>query len=270
MNSKFTSDNELKQSADCFFSIARGATVRETHDIGVNGIRMLKGILFIVTPEVQQAQNRLVDRTIKLLGAKAGNEKEIADIAWDQVWESLAGQNQTSNANDIVMNYIRTLTQHARLSFNFVAPNYVVRFGGAVRNVRIGSVRAMFAEDLSRNISEQYTNSRWKLNVDEKFSFSFKENEVIVTLPPVCWFVEVTAAKSNVEEEAIWQINVALSLLRLSYPRKQYPLFPYVGDIEELPMMMLPREQQSVILTDEGMSGGRMSAPHLYFVDECI
>ena len=91
-----------------------------------------------------------------------------------------------------------------------------------------------------------------------------------VTLPRVCWLVTLTTAKGNVEEEATWQTNVALALLRLSYPEKRYDFFPRPGDIEAMPFVKPLMEQQGVTLASDGMSAGGSSVPRAYVIDDDV
>ena len=270
MPRRWDSDAELRKRANSFFLIARQSVQTTFRDNSDGGFRFLKGIVFFVTNEVQSAENQLVSRCITLVGARAGNEKEITELAWERVWQSLAGASRTEDIDDIVREFLVDLSSHSQREFTFVAPNHVMRFEGDVDELQIGPVKAMRARDFFEPIYKELEAPRWNFDIGSKFSFSYSDGRAAIEMPPICWSVTVTAARGNVEEEAVWLINVALSLLRLSYPEEQYMLFPYWNDIEDKPITKTSRTTGGVTVTDQGMSGGGISAPKVYIIDEGV
>lgn len=270
MTRRFNSDAELKKNASSFFLTARRSVETNLSNNPDAGIRFLKGIVFSITSEVQSAESQLVSRCITLVGARAGNEKEITELAWERVWQSLAGTSRTENIDSIVKAFLADLSGHSQREFTFVAPNHVIRFEGKVDELQIGPVKAMRAQDFFEPVYKEIEKPRWNFDIGAKFNFSYSEGRVTIEMPPICWSVTVTAAKGNVEEEALWLINVALSLLRLSYPKEQYMLFPYRNDIEDRPITETSGKTGGIIVTEQGMSGGGFSAPKLYTIDEKV
>ena len=267
MTGDINSDADLKEVARNFFS----AALETTHDpLGIEdsaGFRLMKGVLFSITKEVEQAQNDLVSRCIKLLGPKAGNEKEITEVAWQRVWESVAGEMKTANVNDIVRHFISDLATSSRREFTFVAPNHVIYFDKGVRSMRIGPVEVVRSNQFFSNIKRKHSNRNLNLEVGSNLKVNSIQNGMEIELPPLCWSVTVTAASRNVEEEASWLINVALSLLRLSYPKKQYVFFPHSNDVEDSPISETRDGPGGIIVTDQTLSGGGHFAPKVYVVD---
>jgi hypothetical protein len=87
-------------------------------------------------------------------------------------------------------------------------------------------------------------------------------------LSRVSWRITVQAAPGNVKEQATWLVNIALGFLRLSYPNKRYHFFPAVGDVETMPFVKPELAEQSLTITDSGISGGGRSTPRVYLVDD--
>ena len=270
MRSKWDSDADLKENASSFFSVARQAVVLVPSHNPDTGFRLLKGLMFSITSDVRSAENLLVSRCITLLGAKAGNEKEITELAWERVWQSLAGTNRTENIDDIVKAFLTDLSDHSQREFTLVAPNYVVRFEGNVEELHVGPVKAMHTRNVLEPVYEKTEDPKWNFQIGSKFDFSYSDDGVTIEMPTICWSVTVTAARGNVEEEAEWLINVALSLLRLSYPKEQYMLFPSWNDIEDKPLVETSHETGGIIITEQGISGGGIWAPKIYIVDSKV
>ena len=268
MARKWDSDAELRRNASAFFSTARQAVEVFPTNNSDAGIRFMKGIIFSITNEVQSAENQLISRCISLAGARVGNEKEIAELAWERVWQSLAGASRTENIDKIVKAFLQDLSGYSQREFTFVAPNHVMRFEDKVDELQIGPVKAKWAKDFFQPFYNKFKEPKWKFAIGSKFNFSYSDDRIAtIEMPPICWSVTVTAAMGNVEEEAAWLINVALSLLRLSYPEEQYMLFPHWNDIEDKPLSETTGRTGGVIVTEQGMSGGGISAPKIYVVD---
>ncbi len=270
MIKQWNSDPELKKNAVAFFANARQAVEIIPTNIPGAGIRFMKGIVFSITHEVQSTENQLVSRCITLLGARAGNEKEITELAWERVWQSLAGTSPTENIDDIVKTFVKDLSGHSQREFTFVAPNHAMRFENNVSELQIGPVKAIRTQNIVEPVYGKIENLKWKFELGSEFNFSYSEDGVVIEMPPLCWSVTVTAARGHVEEEAAWLINMALTLLRLSYPEEQYMLFPYWNDIEDKPLARSTGRTGGIIVTEQGMSGGGISAPKIYVVDDKV
>ena len=178
---KLNSDKLLRHYSATFFKVARAAVSNNPDEIGTGGIRFIKGIVFIVGHDLQKAEYNLINRCIRLLGSKAGNEKELTSLAWEQVWNSLAGENPASNIDSIVTSFIRALTQHVQLTFEYIIPNYVIHFSKGVCSIRIGAVQAILSEDIATLIDQHKAGKKLKLYVGSEY-FMLDQNMV--------WFVQ--------------------------------------------------------------------------------
>ena len=81
-----------------------------------------------------------------------------------------------------------------------------------------------------------------------------------------CWVVKVAAAKDNAHEEAKWLLDVAVSLLRMSY-RIIGPMFPMYGDVEPHPTAPWHLKNISVTIGQKFTTAGKNLAPKSYEID---
>jgi len=273
MGYNYKSDRELREKANEFFRAARDSvwedksSLRELFEKG--SYQHLNGIFFEVNEKVREAQNQLVARCIKLLGPKLGNEKEIVDLAWKHVCQSLAEISPSSDIPAIEKEFLDDLFRDAKRDFVYLVPNYIIGFREHVQEIKIGPVRAILSNDL---LLSEMQNLKNIVQVGSEFKFSFEgiNSNSLIQIPPTCWYISVNAARGNAAEEAIWLINVAVSLLRLSYPHREYLDFPSFGDAEPMPTTDLKVEEQGVLLNPEGGISINASRPHFYVVDDAI
>lgn len=270
MAKKFGSDADLKKKATLFFQAARESIGGVPDKNSKNGFRFLKGIVFTITGEVQAADNALVSKCINLVGSKYGNEKEISAVAWERVWQSLAGQEKTEDVTEIVKQFIADLSNHSKSKFTFVTGNHVIRLENPIDEIKIGPVTAIRSESYFRDVYDSFKDPKWNYEIGSEFEFRYDNNSVVIEMPSVCWTVDVAASRANVEEEAIWMINIAISLLRLSFPIDQHFLFPHWNDVEDDPISKTSGESAGITFSGHGMSGGGISSPMVYIVDQRV
>lgn len=88
-------------------------------------------------------------------------------------------------------------------------------------------------------------------------------------MPPRCWVVKVSAARDNAKEEAKWLLDIAISLIRMSY-KTVGPMFPMIGDIEPHPWEPWNFADAGLTLGQNVAYSGRRTTPSLYEVDKQI
>lgn len=277
MNSKLKSDADLKKVAKSFFELARNAAITDTDPVKITelwsrgSVRMLNGITFDLNKQVLTAQHSLISRCTTLLGSKIGHEKEIEDFAWECVYQSLAGEQRSSDLSQIVSGFIERLHANTQRQSKYVAPNYAIKFDHPVTKLVVGPVEAMLTTELLSEIPDYSGTSRVLFWVGSKFDMSIVNSKINFQFPPIVWCVSIQAAQGHIEEEATWLINIAISLLRLSYPsEKYYGLFPRIGERELLPICIQPITKQGIALYEDRLIGGETSVGKLYEVDEDV
>jgi hypothetical protein len=87
----------------------------------------------------------------------------------------------------------------------------------------------------------------------------------------VCWEVQVRASEGNVENEAIWLADIALSLLRLLYPPNQRSgYFPRYSDVECRTGGRPTIRSRNVSLSKEGIQFGGWELPQHYIITQSV
>ena len=178
---------------------------------------------------LSKANDELVRQAIKLFGPNNASERSFSLLA---EW---IGQEFAAGDYDIdkgVTKLIDVLIDEGNASFDVILPNYLILFKDGVRSLTIGRVQTALTADIAPKLMEHI--STLKIVHGERFSQTTSEDGVAVTMPPVCWVVKVDAVQDNAQEEAKWLVDVAISLLRMSYTSVG-SMFPKVGDIEPHP-----------------------------------
>src|SRR3989339_89416 len=273
MSDKWKSDKDLKEKLSVFFKLARESVVTDKFgEIFKKRIpRILNGIVFDEGDNLQEAQRQLVIRCTKLLGAKTGNEKEILDLAWEQVFQSLASVGSAPDVDNATKKFIQSLTEHSKRNFDYIISNYVIQFREQVQRLAIGPVEAVTVGNVIDRMHQGKPNLNFELAIGVSFGFSISVDKLIIQLPTMGWFISVNAAEGNVVEEASWLVDVALSLLRLSYPDERCDFSPYLGAVEAMPFTKpIIAGNQGVTLSENGISLGGGSPPGIYIIDDRV
>lgn len=168
-----------------------------------------------------------------------------------------------ASASASVPALIDALFEEGSAKFQFLVPNYLVAFTGGVRAVEIGRVRAMLTEDFAAELA-QAPHTKVQVVPDEGFAIEFTSGpNAVVHIHPRCWLVAVDAAKDNVEEEAKWLIDIAVSFLRLHY-KQATALFPKIGTVEPHPLVPPKTAEIGVKISDAKVSLGGSTMPGAY------
>lgn len=211
------------------------------------------------------AHSRFVNRAAKLLKSKAGHEKAISQIAMNHAHAFVAGAKQIEPA---VTEMIQAVFDRGNSSYEYLAPNYLVRFGRAVKEIRVGRVRALRTEDFSLEWKAAHPDHRVSIVAGKGFSLRLTP-EIVIEMRPVCWIVKVDAVAENVEEEGKWLVDVAVSFLRLSH-RTWAGHFPSTGSIEPHPLRSTLVHKEGVKLEGSAVLAGGGSVPPWYEIDEAV
>ena len=225
---------------------------------------------------LREKQDKLVKKCVDFLGVELGNEEEIEELAWSHFWLNFSASNLNSDVSEITERFLGDVTRYEQRSYGYLAPNYVLDFSEQARKIVIGPVEAIQTECLVKNQNQKEEALRiyWiispdKIQVGSTFNLSISGEDILLELPQSCWHIpmgSIKAARRNAEEVAIWSINVAMSLLRLSYPNPTREKYSNVGDIEEMPLTE-PRkfwfgevsEEKGFVLTKFGEPTNRIA-----------
>lgn len=212
-----------------------------------------------ITDNVQNALVDLRTRTVRLLGSKAGHEQAISQMLYKQAHQSLS-EGQT--LDEMAGKLIEVVLNQALVNYKYVAPNRLFRFAKGVRSITFGNVRVMLISDLQIERESEFPDSKLKLIPGKEFSF-VPGPSISITMHPICWVVSVDAIAENVEEEGKWLIDVAVSLLRLSYNSwANHP--PATGACEPHPIDSANWKSETLKINGSTLLAGAATVPPWY------
>jgi hypothetical protein len=187
-------DEELRVLAKDFLT-AFDVAVGDRDD--VKGLAYLpwEGALYIsgkLPDHLLGALRKFASRAAQLLGPKAGNEAALARMAMERGQEFL----EQGSVDTAAKALIDAAFDEADGQFEFWVANPLIHFQEDVRSITVGRVKAIATQEPE---CQAITND----DISESDAW---------------WVVSVNCAEANVEEEAKWLINVAVSLLKLGVP----------------------------------------------------
>ena len=187
-------DEELIASATKFLrAYAASAKTSDAKDIGRSGrsFSLGPGGIVELTDEVLQAGSDFVHRAAKLLKSKAAHEKAITSIAFDHALKFLA---EDLPVKDAVGALVNSVFEQGNASFQYLAPNYLVRFASTVPEIRVGRVRALRTDDFSAEWKEHNPHGKVEIVAGDRFSIKYSSSNVVIEMRPICWVVSVSPA----------------------------------------------------------------------------
>lgn len=249
---------ELRPLALAFLEAYRAAAVKTDQDFkrvvtADGGYHHFDGGLVELTDHVVKATDDLIDRAIKIIGPKGESERALTTSAEETGKDLIRGDLDLESA---VEKLIERFADEANSSFELILPNYLIDFTEGVRSVDMCRIRAVLTEDVSIELKQR--DIPVIITQGPELSQSIRARTLHLTMPPRCWVVKVDAARDNAHEEAKWLIDVAVSLLRMSY-RIIGPMFPMYGDIEPHPTV--PWHLKNI------RTAGKNIAPKSYEID---
>jgi hypothetical protein len=261
-------DKELKDAATRFlsaFAASAGSTADAVQIRNDRPYVLGSAGTVELTDAIIDAHSRFVNRAARLLKSKAGHEKAISQIAIDHAHDFVTGAKQIESA---VSEMIQAVFDRGNASFEYLAPNYLVKLTPTVKEIRVGRVRALRTQDFSSEWKSLHPDHRVSIVPGKGFSLQITP-EIIIQMLPVCWIVKVDAVAENVEEEGKWLIDVAVSFLRLSH-RMWAGHFPDIGSIEPHPLRSTLVHKEGVKLKGSKVLAGGSSLPPWYEIDEAV
>ena len=215
---------------------------------------------YIYTKEFLDALVSFTSETVSHFGNLVIDEDYVTGLVWDLIDLNLG-------YSLIEKEFISRLAQEIARDRFCILHNYQVGLEESINEFRIGPVRAIRGNSIAHQINMKNENPLWKLEVN--FS-GYKDdfNTIVYSLSPVCWEVKVNSTSKNIKTEAIWKVNVALSLLRVVIPRGNVgPSFPYLGDVEPQ-VAIRPEFRDKIVIHDsESIAGGTWSQPKGYYIN---
>lgn len=237
------------------------------YDWGENGFAYFGEFVARFTDEYLNARSKFTLLAAKMLKAKSAHEQTIRGLCGQagQKYVTLTSANQQEvvKALEIAAKaLVDEVLAEAGREYVRIEPNFLIKH--AVNDVvAIGRVRSMRTELATAN-TPLSKHSRIKLAIGESSAPNFGEDSTVL-MPSSVWVVDVPATKENVPEEAKWLIDVAISLIRLSFQNWQGH-FPTAGAIEPHPVYPTSLSRPHVTMEGDDAFIGGWKVPCWYVI----
>lgn len=248
------SDGALRKSAEALLKHALKDEKNAEAAMERGAFRIAKSILFTTDEALEQAHDAFVRRAADILGPKQGNIRDIDRVTWDYIADLvIAEQMQPSKA--AITGLLEEIEQHAAEVARWIAPARNVRLSEGVESVQIGPVSACSSAYIAQEMSKEAGQGRVDFHPAETLAVAHSEGRVSIGLP-CSWQVHVAASPGNLDEEALWLVDIALSLLRFASFDEKDPFFPSIGKVEAHPTAGAAGRREVVSLRSKRMSLG--------------
>jgi len=227
------------------------------------------------TSDMIETSKQFSNYITKMLGARFGDEKVLSDLIQNAAHDSLKSSHSAAQFQDAVLLAIsKTLDQ----DFEIYLPNRLVTLGPRIRPLKIGNVRVLSLVHLDSEIQELVAEIE-KPHPNLSLQISHSDNQISVNMPghiimvpssKMMWAVKVNVSRRHVNEEAIWQIGIAVSLMRL-LSNDWCGREPSIGDIEPNAVTYDKFSGDNALLRNgSNLSFGGGKIPGHYIVDSKI
>ena len=236
------------------------------------GCSFNEGFFVSHTKQTRESSNEFTKLVTKLLGPRYGDEKEISDLVEKQAFISLKEEDNNDEFLEKVLEHISEILNQ---DFEVFLPNVLVALASTVNSITIGAVRII---TLSALEEEELQPVIENLNIPKErgnLAFNQQENTIKIAnmlLPSskIMWAVKTHTNKTHINEEALWRIGVAISLLKLSssnWDGRQ----PRIGEVQLNPVFRTPHSTTSALTRNgNSLSGGGGKVPGYYYLDSNV
>jgi len=219
---------------------------------GEYGMSLFGGLVVRFSEAYVHALRDFTILACRMLKAKSAHEKTISTLCQKagQVYvsETVNLDGDPSEALEkAAKGLVDAVLAEAGREYVHIEPNYLVRHNAA-EIVTLGRVKSMRTELAAANTALS-KHPAVRLYVAPTPEQVFEDNGTALGMPSSVWVVDTPATKENVTEEAKWLIDVAVSLMRLSFSPWSHH-FPKAGEIEAHPTQ--PQNSLSLHATIEG------------------
>lgn len=262
------SNAALRAKAQAFLEIAETATLAH-QEIGQAvtqgpGFQFSIGVYFSRRPDVLEAQHKLIQPALRVLGSQRGNEEELRSLTWRRAALWVAAK----PPRDITMAVRALLIEMDGSGLEeatLYLPNYTFRLAPGVDSVRLGKVDILPSSAAAQAVEPNSKTLR--VSLDGGRGVDHDGNVFVAHFPHVCWRVRLKAAAKNVREEGAWVIDVAISLARLLHrPWEGDP--PDLKDVEPHAFEPTHGDPSGFVLRGDTYTLGAMSRPRHYLIDQ--
>jgi hypothetical protein len=183
-----------------------------------NGYRMIGGRIWGYSTDLVEAQRSLIRECLSALSASVTSERDLESAMWD----AAVAADSEKVREDV---FFKEIESAETVQKTFIGPNRLIRLSSSVSELAIGRVKIISTNSVKSKIEGDHIEirlgDREGLQTDGKHAF--------LEFPPFAWGVALLSSREYAREEAQWNINIAISLVRLALINrgKLKSLFPY-------------------------------------------
>lgn len=166
------------------------------------------------------SSSRFAKLVTKMMGARQGDERELVELIQEEAHDALIANNTPQQYQKAVVQHI---ANNLAQEFELFLPNPICSMSEQMKPIKIGTVRILTLGEVEKETQKIIQRMA---NPNPNLSFLFDQNDATIQLEnegmrvvlpsaPIMWAIEAVASKTHLREEALWQIGVAISLMRL-------------------------------------------------------
>ena len=225
-----------------------------------NGYRMIGGRIWGYSVDLVEAQRSLIRECLSALSASVTSERDLESALWD----AAVATGSEEAREDI---FFKEIESARTVQKTFIGPNRLIRLSSSVSALAIGRVKIISTSNVKSKIEGDHI----EIRLGDREGLQTDGKRAFIEFPPFAWEVALLSSREYAREEAQWNINIAISLVRLGLINrggKLKSLFPYPGDVEAHPLVTKGTHHNVGIISSQGTeSFGGSTMLHWYEID---
>lgn len=266
---RLKSDAKFKSAVLSFVEAAHKSGSRSDDDAAKafesGAFRMVDGVIFHQGVDVRAAEKLAVSQAEKVLGATLGHERDLSDTLWKAATKALLNGEDFDKAA-VAKLVVKAVCEAVSAEYLYICPNYGVGLSNDITSVEIGPVSIKRTDALAAEIATTKLGEKWAVGLGDP-GMKISDKKVIFNMTDICWAVKVHASKKNLDEEALWLIDVATSIIRLT-TSDLGDFVPRNGDFEISPVIAGHSSQFSLRISEASSHSGNLSNKGRYIVGD--
>lgn len=220
------------------------------------GTRIKDGRLYLIDEDFKKLLQYIIEVVLNSVGNSNIDEDKIEEVIWELIYKD-------TSLSESYRLFIKSLSEYSSKCIRIITPNFQVRFEVGLQEIQIGPVRAVLGSKLVDELKNNgEVNWRFYTNNDPSDSGADKPYHFF---DAVCWDIEVKSSNQVAYQQGLWEIDVALSLLRVMLlSQSGYGMLPVYGD-KEVATGTRPDRKSAVLYQEKGkFSSEIMGVPPHY------
>lgn len=272
MSNKLQKNSDLRGKIERFLEQSRDAACR-THEqagnamrkmfIGENASRMVRGVIFDVSFELDQAAQLIVGTIRKNTDTKICGERKFLDDLWKM---AARFSSSSTSPKEAAIKYLAGIDVEAEKIKRYVIENKLVFLDGGIDEFVIGPIRIVRGEKIVGNLQNIFDGGQnWHAEIGTP-GLNMEAGKNTIKVSSCNWDMEINAASENIAEESAWLAGLVVSLLRLATKDTLGPFVVNTDKPEPHPFKGCVSENTAIIFDGDGIQTGGQWVPTRYFI----